>query len=80
MPGKIAVAHNANDNAETMLLSLVRGTGLDGLRGIPAVRDNIIRPLIEVPRNEIEAYLREIGQDWREDATNAKDAYARNRI
>ncbi len=78
--GKIAVAHNANDNAETMLLSLVRGTGLDGLRGIPAVRDNIIRPLIEVPRNEIEAYLREIGQDWREDATNAKDAYARNRI
>ncbi len=76
----IAVAHNANDNAETMLLALARGTGIDGLRGIPPVRDKIIRPLIKTEREEITAYLQEIHQDWREDATNASDMYARNRV
>lgn len=58
---KIAVAHNADDNLETMLFHLVRGTGAKGLTGIPPVRGRIIRPLIEVERREIEAFLRERG-------------------
>jgi len=77
---KIATAHNLNDNAETLLFRLARGTGLHGLSGIPAVRDNIIRPLIECGRDEIEAYLAEKGQSFVTDSTNLSDDYARNRI
>ena len=77
---KIAVAHNADDNLETMLFHLTRGTGARGLAGIPPVRGNIIRPLIEVSRAEIEAFLRERGQDFVTDSTNADTAYTRNRI
>lgn len=62
---KIAVAHNADDNLETMLFHLVRGTGAKGLTGIPPVRGRIIRPLIEVERREIEAFLRERGPGFR---------------
>ena len=77
---KIAVAHNADDNLETMLFHLVRGTGAKGLAGIPPVRGNIIRPLIEVERREIEAFLRARGQDFVIDSTNADTAYTRNRL
>lgn len=78
--GKIAVAHNKNDLAETVLFQLVRGSGLRGLAGIPAVRDNVIRPLLCVERQEIEAYLRELGQGYCVDSTNASLNYDRNRI
>ncbi|MBR2955503.1 MAG: tRNA lysidine(34) synthetase TilS, partial [Ruminococcus sp.] len=57
----LATAHNADDNLETMLLNLIRGTGLKGIAGIPPVRDNIIRPLIAVSRLEIEEYLQKCG-------------------
>lgn len=77
---KLAVAHNSNDRAETMLFHLFRGSGLKGLRGILPVRGNIIRPLLALERGEIEAYLRERGLAWCTDSTNAEDSYARNRI
>lgn len=76
----IATAHNADDNAETLLLHLVRGTGLDGLAGIPPKRGPIIRPLLAQTRREIEDYLAAAGVPFREDSSNADPAYARNRI
>lgn len=77
---KIATAHNLNDNAETILFRMARGTGLRGLTGIPPVRGKIIRPLLSCTRDEIEAYLHEVGQDFVTDSTNLSDDYARNRI
>lgn len=77
---RIATAHNANDNAETLLLRLVRGTGLGGLGGIPPVRENIIRPLLSTDRRNIEAYLAQNGIPHVEDSTNADTAYTRNHI
>lgn len=77
---KIAVAHNAGDRAETMLLHLFRGSGLKGLRGIEPVREEIIRPVLCLERREIEEYLRERQISWRTDATNEGDGYTRNRI
>lgn len=77
---KIATAHTAGDNAETMLLNLTRGSGLRGLCGIPPVRDNIIRPLIACTRAETEGWCRQNGLDWMEDSTNAADDYTRNRL
>ena len=77
---KIAVAHNADDRAETMLLHLFRGSGLKGLRGIEPVREDIVRPILCLERREIEEYLRERQIRWRTDATNEKDGYTRNRI
>lgn len=76
----IATAHNANDNAETLLLRLARGTALRGLGGIPIRRDNIIRPLLAVPRRDIIAYLQSRQLPHRVDSTNALDYAARNRI
>ena len=76
----IATAHHADDNAETVLLNLVRGTGLRGLCGIPPVRGNIIRPLLCVTRAEIEAYLSEMGLPYVEDSTNADENTPRNLI
>ena len=76
----IAAAHTANDNAETVLLNLTRGTGLKGLCGIPPVRDRIIRPLIYCTRGEVEEYLAELGQDYVTDKTNFSDEYSRNKI
>ena len=78
---RIAVAHNAQDRSETMLFHLFRGTGLRGLSGIrPKPTQSLIRPLLCLSRSEIEGYLRERGITWREDATNDKDDYTRNRI
>ncbi len=77
---KIATAHNLNDSEETFLFNLARGTGLRGLTGIPPVRDNIIRPLIECTREEIEEYLSDKNIDFITDSTNLGDEYTRNRI
>lgn len=77
---KIATAHNANDNAETVIFNLTRGTGTKGIAGIPPVRDNIIRPLISVTREQIENYLKEKGQDYVTDSSNLTDDYTRNII
>ena len=77
---KIAVAHHMDDQAETILFHMCRGTGLDGLCGIRPVRDNIIRPLLSIGREEIECYLDEIGADYVTDETNAQTDYSRNRI
>ena len=76
----VATAHNANDNAETLLLRLARGSTLRGLCGIPERRERIIRPLLAVTRAEIAAYLAEKGIPHREDSSNAADEAARNRI
>lgn len=78
--GKLATAHNQNDCAETMLLNLMRGTGLKGLCGIPPVRGNIIRPLIYCSRSEVEEYLRQNNTDWVTDSTNLSEDYTRNKI
>ena len=74
----IATAHNADDNAETLLLHLCRGSGTAGLGGIPPVRGNIVRPLLGCTRPEIEAYLKEAGVSHVKDSSNGNDAYARN--
>ena len=75
---RIATAHNADDNAETLLLHLVRGTGLQGLTGIPPRRGEIVRPLLNVTREEITAYLAQRGIDYVEDSSNADEGYTRN--
>ncbi len=77
---KIATAHNLNDNAETVLFNLTRGTGLKGLCGIPPVRGKIIRPLIGTSRTEIEAFLKGKNQDYVTDSTNLTDEFSRNKI
>lgn len=77
---KIAVAHTCNDLAETMLFHLFRGAGLSGLCGIRPVRDNIIRPILCLERQEVEEYLRARGILYRTDSTNESDDYTRNRI
>ena len=76
----IAVAHNMNDQAETVIMRLCRGTGLTGLAGIRPVRGKIIRPLIDCFRSEIEEYLKENNQSFRTDSTNFEEDYTRNRI
>ena len=77
---RIAVAHNRNDNAETVIMRIGRGTGIDGLSGIQPVRGRIIRPLIETGREEITGYLSERSIPYRRDETNETDRYLRNRI
>lgn len=77
---KIATAHTASDNAETMLFHLARGTGLSGLCGIPPVRDDIIRPLLDCTREDIEDYCDEHHLTYVKDSTNTDRSYARNRI
>ena len=77
---KLATAHNANDNLETAVLNLARGTALKGISGIPPVRDNIIRPLLTVTRQEIEDFLKEKNQGYVTDSTNLSDDYTRNKI
>lgn len=77
---KIATAHNANDNLETMILNMSRGTGIKGMAGIPPIRGNIVRPLLAVTRSEIEAFLAEKHQIFVTDSTNLSDDYTRNKI
>ena len=77
---KIATAHNSDDNAETLLFNLTRGSGAKGLCGIPPVRGMFIRPLLDKSREEIEAYLRENNVPHVEDSTNAENEYSRNKI
>ena len=76
----IATAHNANDNAETLILNLLRGTGTKGLRGIPPTPVGIARPLLEISRTDIQKWMEEKGYDWREDSTNAESEVKRNKI
>ncbi len=77
---RIATAHHAEDNAETILWNLVRGSGARGLSGIPPVRGRIIRPMLNVTRPQIEAYLRENGLSCVFDSSNRADDNPRNRI
>jgi tRNA(Ile)-lysidine synthase len=77
---RIATAHTADDNAETLLLNLARGSGLKGLCGIPPVRGRIVRPLLETGSDEVLRWLEENGIPHIEDSTNAEDAHARNRV
>ncbi len=77
---KIAVAHNADDNLETVLFNLIRGSGERGLCGIPPVRDNIIRPLLFAAKSDIVGYCRENGIGFVTDSTNTDTDYTRNFI
>ena len=87
---RIATAHTLDDQAETVLLRMIRGTGVHGLRGILPSRSatglreadssEIVRPLLGVHRTEIEAYLRKLGQGWREDSSNQSMEFTRNRV
>lgn len=78
---KVAIAHNANDQAETILMRIMRGTGMDGLIGIRPVRDNIfVRPLINTTREEIEEYCFKNNLNPRIDKTNLEAIYARNKV
>ena len=76
----IATAHNADDNAETLLLHLLRGCGLQGLTGIRPVRGRLIRPMLEVTRAQVEEYLRIYSIPHVEDSSNGTDEYLRNRL
>ncbi len=78
---KIATAHNANDQAETILLRIMRGTGLDGLAGIPVKRENkYIRPILFMKREEVEEYCKKNNLEPRIDATNLEKLYSRNKV
>jgi len=80
LPGKIATAHTADDNAETVLMHLVRGTGLKGLGGIAPVNGRLIRPMLNITRRQVEGFLAEYHIPHIEDSSNAGDAFLRNRI
>jgi tRNA(Ile)-lysidine synthase len=76
----ILTAHHADDNFETFLINLSRGTGIEGLTGIPKQNDKIIRPMLDFSRSAIEAYANQNKLEWREDSSNASDKYLRNKI
>ncbi len=80
LDGIIATAHTADDNAETVLMHLIRGTGLRGLGAITPKGENLIRPMLDVTRQEVEAFLAENWIDHIEDSSNDSDAFLRNRI
>jgi tRNA(Ile)-lysidine synthase len=83
---RVATGHTADDRVETLLLHLLRGAGLDGLRGIPRARPlgdgalQVVRPLLDARREEVEAYCAAVGLTPREDSTNRSPAFARNRV
>lgn len=76
----ILTAHHADDNLETFLINLSRGTGLEGLKGIPEVNQNIVRPLLSFSRDDIEDYAKTNHLKWREDSSNASTKYLRNKL
>jgi tRNA(Ile)-lysidine synthase len=76
----VLTAHHLDDNVETFLINFTRGTGLEGLTGIPVQNENIIRPLLPFSRDEIENYAKENKIQWREDSSNASDKYFRNKL
>jgi tRNA(Ile)-lysidine synthase len=76
----VLTAHHADDNLETFLINLTRGSGLDGFTGIPKINGNIVRPLLTFSREEILAYAKINTINWREDASNATTKYIRNKI
>ena len=80
LPGKIATAHTADDNAETLLMHLVRGTGLKGLGGIMPQNGNVIRPMLSITRQEIEDFLAEYAVEYITDSSNNGDDFLRNRL
>ncbi len=80
LPGKIATAHTADDNAETLLMHLVRGTGLKGLGGIAPVNGSLIRPMLGCTRQQVLAFLKEYHIRYVEDSSNETDAFLRNRL
>jgi len=80
LSGKIATAHTADDNAETVLMHMVRGTGLKGLGGISPVRGNLIRPMLLVTREEVLEFLQEYHLSYVEDSSNRTDVFLRNRL
>lgn len=77
---RIALGHNADDQAETMLMRIIRGSGIKGLGGIPPERGVIIRPIIELSREDITNYASTKGINFREDSSNLKDSYLRNKL
>lgn len=76
----VLTAHHLDDSLETFLINLTRGTGLDGLKGIPEQNGNIVRPLLPFTRDEILVYAKEKNIQWREDSSNASDKYLRNKL
>ena len=76
----ILTAHHLDDSLETFLINFTRGSGLDGLTGIPEQNDKIVRPLLIFSRNEIETFAQENNIAWREDSSNASDKYLRNKL
>ena len=77
---RVAVAHTRDDQAETVIMRLVRGAGSTGLSAMTPRREHVIRPLLDVTRSELQEFLRALGETWREDATNLDRAIPRNRI
>ena len=80
LAGTIATAHTADDNAETVLMHMVRGTGLKGLGGISPVRGRVIRPMLDITRTEVLAFLEEYHVPYVEDSSNGTDDFLRNRL
>ncbi len=78
--GGLLLGHTAEDQAETVLLHLIRGTGLRGLGAMRAVEGNRLRPFLERRKEELQAFLRALGETWREDESNFQEAYLRNRV
>lgn len=76
----LLTAHHADDNLETFLINLTRGTGLEGLTGIPEINGNIIRPILPFSREEIESYAKSNKLNWREDSSNITTKYLRNKL
>ncbi|MDP5082364.1 MAG: tRNA lysidine(34) synthetase TilS [Winogradskyella sp.] len=76
----ILTAHHADDNLETFLINFTRGTGLNGLTGIPIINENIVRPLLPFPRELIESFAIENSIKWREDSSNSSRKYLRNKL
>jgi len=76
----ILTAHHADDNLETFLINLSRGTGIEGLTGIPEINENVVRPLLPFSREDIEQYARAENLHWREDSSNASTKYLRNKL